>query len=131
MRAGIQFDGAGRREPGLVLAPAELGPRILVSTPHSVLAAPYHRNNAGNRTALDALTGDEAVAFEIIKARAIDYVAICVGASSTQRLATHGSHPFVQQLLDGAIPSWLVPIGQVGPIRAWRVANLQSSGSRC
>jgi hypothetical protein len=109
--------------PGLVLAPAELGPRILVATAHSVLAAPYHRNNAGNRTALDALTGDEATAANIIRDRKIGYVAICVGAAATERLASRGSHSLVRQLLDGTAPNWLEPIGQSGPIRAWRVRS--------
>ena len=38
--------------PGVVLAPIDLGPRILTTTAHRVLAAPYHRNAAGNRAAL-------------------------------------------------------------------------------
>ena len=37
--------------PGVVLAPIDLGPRILTTTAHRVLAAPYHRNAAGNRAA--------------------------------------------------------------------------------
>lgn len=37
---------------GLVLAPIDLGPRILAETNHRVLAAPYHRNVSGNLSAL-------------------------------------------------------------------------------
>ena len=47
---------------GLVLAPLRLGPRILVATDHDVVAAPYHRNNPGNRFALDTLTAVPDVA---------------------------------------------------------------------
>jgi uncharacterized membrane protein YeaQ/YmgE (transglycosylase-associated protein family) len=38
--------------PGMVLAPIDLGPRILADSRHRVLAAPYHRNAAGNLPAL-------------------------------------------------------------------------------
>ncbi|MFN3401927.1 MAG: hypothetical protein ACK4Z4_16425, partial [Ferrovibrio sp.] len=38
---------------GLVLAPIDLGPRLLLDTRHAVLAAPYHRNNRGIRAWID------------------------------------------------------------------------------
>lgn len=107
--------------PGLVLAPAEIGPRILVATPHSVLAAPYHRNNAGNRAALDAMIGSERDAREIVTARGVDYVAICAGAAATRRLAADSPDNFARMLAEGKAPAWLQPLPGVGPLRAWRV----------
>jgi hypothetical protein len=54
--AGCDFDPALAAvrflPPGFVLAPIDLGPRILAETHHRVLAAPYHRNAAGNLPAL-------------------------------------------------------------------------------
>lgn len=49
---GSALAAARSLPPGLVLAPIDLGPRILAETDHHVLAAPYHRNVAGNLPAL-------------------------------------------------------------------------------
>lgn len=42
--------------PGRVLAPIDLGPRLLLETPHHVIAAPYHRDAAGIALSLRAST---------------------------------------------------------------------------
>jgi hypothetical protein len=65
-----------RLAPGRVLAPIDLGPRILLETGHSVVAAPYHRNNAGNRAAFGAYA-DPASARAIIRAWNVRYVVAC------------------------------------------------------
>ena len=42
---------------GIVFAPIDAGSQILVHTPLSVVGAPYHRNNAGNRAVIDGFFG--------------------------------------------------------------------------
>ena len=42
---------------GLVLGFIDAGPFILMETPHSVLAAPYHRNLKGNTAMFDVFLG--------------------------------------------------------------------------
>ena len=49
------FADLARLPPGLVAGPIDAGSHILALTPHAVLAAPYHRDNHGNRIVLDAL----------------------------------------------------------------------------
>ncbi|WP_374944765.1 hypothetical protein [Sphingomonas sp.] len=44
--------GFAHMPPGVVLAPIDMGPTILLDTPHAIVAAPYHRNNTGNLAAL-------------------------------------------------------------------------------
>ncbi len=44
------------------MAPIDLGPGILAATDHSVFAAPYHRNNDGNRAMLSLMLADPAAA---------------------------------------------------------------------
>ncbi|WP_375403227.1 hypothetical protein [uncultured Sphingomonas sp.] len=65
-----------RLAPGRVLAPIDLGPRILLETRHSVVAAPYHRNNAGNR-ALFMARNDPAAARVVFGEWRIAYVVAC------------------------------------------------------
>ncbi len=115
------FDVLAAQPPGLVLAPVELGPRILVATGHSVIAAPYHRNIEGNRLALEALSGDADKAHRIVEERGVRYVALCPSAASTARLAAAGGSDFVNALLHGPLPAWLAPLPDDGAIRAWQV----------
>lgn len=51
-----------------VLAPIDMGPRLLIETDHHVLAAPYHRNAIGIRAWLDA---------ELNLAPTSDYIVDC------------------------------------------------------
>ncbi len=108
---------------GLVLAPLRLGPRILVATPHDILAAPYHRNNRGNHVALAALSGSPAEALAAVRENKVRYVAICLGDADLDRLGSATSDPLVRRLAANDPPDWLQPIRQVGAIRAWRVVT--------
>jgi hypothetical protein len=77
--AGLACDlppGLAGLTPGPVLAPIDLGPRILLETAHSVVAAPYHRNNRGNR-AMFAAWGDAANARAVMQAWRVRYVVAC------------------------------------------------------
>ena len=107
--------------PGLVLAPIRLGSRLLMATPHSVLGAPYHRNNAGNRTDLEILIADPANAERLIRDRGIEYVALCLDDPDLPVLTRQGDGNLIKVLAEGKAPGWLQPIAGGGPIRAWRV----------
>jgi hypothetical protein len=109
--------------PGLVLAPIRLGPRILVATRDSVLGAPYHRDNDGNRAALDMLTAPADQAHRMIAGRGVRYVAYCTGDPDLARLTTYRADSLLNDLASGRAPSWLSPLGADGPIRAWKVAE--------
>ena len=58
--------------PGTVLAPIDLGPQLLLRTPHRVLAAPYHRNGYGIRAWIEG-AGDPSRA----RAAGADYLILC------------------------------------------------------
>ena len=66
--------------PGRVLAFIDAGPFILLESKHAVLAAPYHRNQAGNLAMLDMFLASPDFAQARMAARGIDYVAFCPGA---------------------------------------------------
>lgn len=108
--------------PGTVLAPIDLGPSLLLNTPHRVVAAPYHRNGVGIAAGLAAF-GDEESLRGVAASRAADYIVLCQGAE-----IPGGDASVVGRLLDGRFaPSWLepVPMETMLPkpidLRVWRV----------
>jgi len=93
-----------RLPPGRVSSTANLGSQILLQTPHSVLSAPYHRNEAGMRAELEiALAGDAPDAAEQLRAHDIDYVIICADdpETSTHSLELGSGQPIFLQLMAG------------------------------
>jgi hypothetical protein len=93
--------------PGLVLAPIDAGSHLLVGTDLSVLAAPYHRNNAGNRLALDIFLAPPDVATALLRARGVAYVAVCPGLSETATLAARAPDSLAAILSKDQTPAGL------------------------
>lgn len=106
--------------PGTVLSFIDLGPIILAETTHSIIAAPYHRNQAGYEAAFDVLLGDDATVKRVLASKHVDYVAICPGAPErtnyeravpnglTARLARGEVPPFLERVAsDAAEPLWV------------------------
>jgi hypothetical protein len=91
---------------GRLLAPIDEGAYLLAFTRLHIVAAPYHRNNEGNRLEAEAFTLPAENALSLLRAQRIDYVAICgeerrrspllkalsAGAPGTTRLAAEGSY---------------------------------------
>jgi hypothetical protein len=64
--------------PGLVSASSNLGPHILIYTPQSVIAAPYHRSEAGMIAQFRiALAADASEAETRLRALGADYLVVC------------------------------------------------------
>jgi len=70
---------------GRMLAFIDSGPFILLESGHAVLAAPYHRNQAGNIAMLDMFLEAPAAAKIRMDRLGIDYVAFCSGAPERYR----------------------------------------------
>ncbi len=64
---------------GTVLAPIDAGSWIVTATPHRVVAAPYHRNVAGDLLPFRVYAAAPADAARIVDAARIDYVMACGG----------------------------------------------------
>jgi hypothetical protein len=108
---------AGLR-PGTVLAPIDLGAAILLHTPHSVVAAPYHRAAGGLEAAIRAFSGSEADLSREVGRSGAEMVAICRSWLAGQ------PDSFAHALAAGARASWLEPlVGGDGDLMAWRVAR--------
>jgi hypothetical protein len=106
----------------LVLAPIDLGPMILVASPHSVLAAPYHRDVAGNLRALDLLEAEGDVAARLRQA-GIGIIALCPDAPQVRDLQRTAPRGLAARLLRGETVPELAPVAGSGrsALAIWRV----------
>ena len=109
--------------PGLVLSFIDSGPAILAATPHAVLAAPYHRNNAGNRAAYDIFLSGDGGAERLLKERHVKYVAICVGTTDLKIFNRAAPDGLAMRLARGDVPPYLQPIpgNTAASLRVFRV----------
>jgi hypothetical protein len=89
--------------PGRVMSFLLIGPQLLMETPHGVVSAGYHRNEAGLRDMVRFYSGGEAGARAVASERALDYFVFCRGLPANQAL--HGIPDF-----EGLSWPWLVPI---------------------
>lgn len=104
----------------IVAAPIDLGPEILLHTPHAVLAAPYHRNVGGLVDHRRIFAGDEAEALATIARRGVEAVLFCPG--SVHVTARPGQPGFLnERLADDRPPDWLVPVARAEALSLFRV----------
>jgi hypothetical protein len=97
-------------KPSLVVAPIDMGARIMMSTPHKVLAAPYHRNNKGNLAAYQIFLMSQADAKLRTQSLGAGYVAICKRSAEVSILSREAPRGLMADLEAGRIPSWLKPL---------------------
>lgn len=95
---------------GLVIAPIDMGARIMLTTRHQVLAAPYHRNNRGNLGAYQTFLLPQAQAKAYARQFGGKYVAICKRSAEVGNLATENPKGLMADLKVGRIPDWLIPL---------------------
>lgn len=109
---------------GLVAAPIDSGAHILAHSHHSVLAAAYHRNNAGNRIVLDAFFATPEKARMIMSRHRANYIALCVHASERHLLERYAPHGFGMALFAGNSPHWLQEVsGPSDRLRVYRITD--------
>lgn len=108
--------------PGTVLAPIWIGPAMLLYTPHSVIAAPYHRAIPGLVAAIEGLGGSEGDLRRHVEARRADYVVLC--PKEPEDSLSDGPS-FATRLGRGEVSvPWLAPVDIPGSVlKAWRVVR--------
>ena len=107
----------------VILIDMDYGPEVLYRTPHQVIATPYHRNDDGilfNHRVMTAANAGQA--YSVISERQVDLV-VLTPKSSEKVIYGAGENPgiFYNQLLDGQIPEWLVPVQTTEQIQEWFV----------
>jgi hypothetical protein len=113
--------------PGLVLAPIDSGSHLLSDTMHSVIAAPYHRNSAGNRVALEAFLASPDEAEKIVRNSDARYVMLCPDMHQVAALRERAPHGLAALLAEGRPPDWLQPVPLNGT--PYRVFTLRAPSS--
>jgi len=125
-RACFAFDSyrpLARLAAGVVATNVRYGPFVLALTPHSVLAAPYHRLSAAILTNHHALAATPEEARAVLLDTPATYVVICRHGSPLGFGAAERTDSLWARLQAGAVPDWLEPVaGTTGePLLAFRI----------
>ena len=105
-----------------IVAPLNMGPAILMTTKHSVLASNYHRNQLALRDQIDLFRLPPEKAKLIIDRRAITHLVSCRGEAEMTQYLTRAPNGLWAQIDAGKAPSWLEYQGTMGSgLKVWRV----------
>lgn len=110
---------------GSIAGSNNLGPLFLLSTPHRVIAGPYHRNVDGNLAWINAMTGTPDEARAILQKVKVSILAICPTEADESSLSAEAPNGFLAQLISGKSFDWLEPVqGTMDkPLKLWRIAG--------
>ncbi|MGN6357770.1 MAG: hypothetical protein ACTHLU_09860 [Novosphingobium sp.] len=110
---------------GEVLVPLDIGPAILVDTPHRVVATGHHRAGKAMREVIDAFTGPLDEAHRIVSRRGIAYVALCPDLNEPATYYRAAPGGLAAKLRDGNTPDWLMPVPMPAGVafKVWRVIS--------
>jgi hypothetical protein len=108
---------------GVVAADIDYGPFLLAHTPHSVLAAPYHRLSDGIIAVYRAMQAPPDQAREILQRSTAVYVVVCKPLPPSAPVLDESRFSLRDRLAAGAPPDWLEPLPgtQAGPFQAYRL----------
>jgi hypothetical protein len=107
--------------PTRVMTPIDLGAHMLLETHHAVVAAPYHRNEAGVRDAFAFFNQPIAEARAIAAERGLGLVVTCPAMAEMRGMAWAAEDSFVRLLERDALPDWLHKVPVAGPLEVYRV----------
>ena len=116
---------AARSRPDSRCPAISPGSYLLAETDLSVMAAPYHRDNHGNRAALDILFAPSGRRPKNLRAKRGLATSSCAGPPGSeppwQALAPEG---LATQITQGAVPGWLRPVEIRGtPIHVYEIVG--------
>ncbi|MBY6243534.1 hypothetical protein [Methylosinus sp. Sm6] len=94
--------------PARIAAPIDMGAHLLAFTPHSVFAAPYHRDNHGGRIVLDAFLAPPEQAERLLREAGADLVLWCGDGETAAALRSRAG--LAAALARGEAPAWLMEI---------------------
>lgn len=121
-RTPAAIGALGALPTSVLMAPIDMGSDILAGTRHSVLAAPYHRNNHGNRELVDAMMAEPDAARKIVVDSGAAYVVFCPAMPELEIYAAASPDGLAAALLADKPPQWLSPEPIVGsPYRIYKV----------
>ncbi|UYY57756.1 hypothetical protein [Sphingomonas sp. S2-65] len=107
---------------GTAMTSIDIGAFAVVATPHRLVAAPYHRNMAGNAAMYRFFLSEPSASEAIARQLKIDYVVSCP-SDFAELGRSAGVDTLARQLQVGHAPAWLAPVGGPGPLRIYRVTR--------
>jgi hypothetical protein len=107
------FGALAALPPGLVVGNVDLGPFLLALTPHSVLAAPYHRSVFGIATVHAALSSPPEVARRILTDRKVTYVIVCGPRAPAGLTEAELAASLWARIRAGDAPDWLEAVPEL------------------
>jgi hypothetical protein len=127
--ANASYTPLAKLQPGLVIADARYGPYLLALTPHSVMAAPYHRLSTGIAVAHGVFASPPDDAKAIVNAarlvggggRQPTYVMVCGPRPPDGLTESARGRSLWAGLQAGTVPNWLEPVGEKGAFAVYRV----------
>lgn len=107
---------------GTLLTGLDIGPTVLVTSGHRVVATAHHRASAAIRDVIDAFLGPDEAARQIMARRGAKMVVICPGGSEARFYAEKAPAGFIAHLMSGKVPGWLEPVTmpEASGVKAWR-----------
>jgi hypothetical protein len=109
-----------------ILAPFDFGPRILLLTPHNVLATSHHRNDQAMADQIRIFTSAPDVARGLLEAHNIRYIVACEAEPELAIYAKKNPKGLWAQLVKGQKPEWLQPVHiRDNSLVVWRVTPIR------
>ena len=104
------------------VAPFDMGPTILLTTPHQVLASSHHRNQAAMHDHIEIFRSTPDKARNIIARHGITHVAACTDEAEMRVYVRKNPDGLWSHLSRGQTPAWLESMPNMGKgIKVWRV----------
>ncbi len=107
--------------PERIMAPIDLGAHLLMETPHSVVAAPYHRNGEGVRDTFDFFNLPIDQARTILDRRGIGLIVTCPTMPEMDGFVDAAPNSFVRLAATNTLPDWIKEVSTAGPLRIYQV----------
>ncbi|VXC81536.1 hypothetical protein [Sphingomonas sp. 8AM] len=109
--------------PGVVFAPIDLTPALLLDTPHRAVAGGYHRAAPAIARVITGFSAAPAAARIAIHAAHADYLAVCPGMQEMVAYRDRAPDGLWARLERGERFQWLRPVPVRGPALVWRVIH--------
>ena len=105
-----------------ILAPFDFGPRILLLTPHSVLATSHHRNDQAMGDQIRIFTSEPEAARDLLEAHNIRYIIACEAEPELALYAKKHPHGLWARLARDEKPDWLQSVHiRDAELKLWRM----------
>lgn len=114
----------GAYEPSVMFAPLDISPKIILRTPHAVIATGHHRNHRAIHDVIAAFTSSPDAAERIARTRGAQFLVLCATAPETRIYTKYAPDGLAARLAQGQTPDWLEPVDAGdGSLLVYRIVN--------